>query len=433
VHRWYLLLMLFTKVALIVFRVARIPPLMQCALVTLAAFTLPPELGCLTEERCESTSANDVSLWRGSLVCDPSSPLACTRQEDGLRTYLAPLWKVLFQGPYADSWSMFSSILMRYYVIFAAIYFWAFFYSRQIVSAFAMMKRGTKPVGCTLCASSIVGLVAVELFQSAMLGPRVYDIMQQNYMGTYLPQLLSLLGVLLLLILAVVFLTAAVSSAGGHRRPLRVVRLAGSTTLGCYVVHMYFTLGLTFAQPMVASLPVNVGSVGGLVVQLLWLFGMPLAFQLTVGVVFHKLLMLEMKLVLFAVDRVLRCVWASMQRVMRCLPWRYTQKSGLDQSKTVSTIPQQELEKHDAACLHQPQPSRKAPELPPTPPMRLPTRPAPEIRAPTRKAPKLESMETVDTVSATAISNVSEDTGPELRVQSPEQQVPTRPVPRYEI
>ena len=73
-----------------------------------AAFLLPPEVGCLTEERCESSSSDDPALWRGSLACDPLSPLACTRQEDGLRTLLAPLWRFLFQGPYADSWNMFS-------------------------------------------------------------------------------------------------------------------------------------------------------------------------------------------------------------------------------------------------------------------------------------------------------------------------------------
>ena len=122
-------------------RVARLPPLLQCVLVSAVAFLLPPEVGCLTSARCESASADDPALWRGSLACDPMSPLACTRREDGLRTTLAPLWRILFQGPYADTWSMFSSAFMRYYVLFASIYFWTFHYGRPVAHAMAALMR----------------------------------------------------------------------------------------------------------------------------------------------------------------------------------------------------------------------------------------------------------------------------------------------------
>ena len=90
VHRWYLLAMLWIKLALMAMRVARLPPLLQCVLVSALAFLVPPEVGCLTSARCESSSADDPAFWRGSLACDPISPLACTRREDGLRTTLAP-------------------------------------------------------------------------------------------------------------------------------------------------------------------------------------------------------------------------------------------------------------------------------------------------------------------------------------------------------
>ena len=117
VHRWYLLAMLIIKAMLAAMRVARLPACGQCVLVTIMAFLLPPELGCLTEARCESSSANDVDAWRGSLQCDERDPDYCVRAEDGLRTTLAPFWALLFQGPYADTWSMFSSIAMRYYFV----------------------------------------------------------------------------------------------------------------------------------------------------------------------------------------------------------------------------------------------------------------------------------------------------------------------------
>jgi len=304
VHRWYLLLMLLIKLLLAAMRVARLPPLLQCVLVSVVAFQLPPELGCLTEERCESSTANDVDLWRGSLSCPPNPLLQCTREEDGLRTRLAPLWRLLFQGPYRDTWSMFSSILMRYYILFAVIYVWTFHYGRHAMGALSAatsrLTAGTDEHGrvfwrSAIRAAALVGLVLIELYNSAVLGPRTYNVLQENFMGTYSVDLLPTLEVLLLLVVAVVCLFAAV---GVEPRPHRLTRLAGSTTLGCYVIHMYFTLALSFSSPHMASLPARIGDTSGLLVQLLWLFGAPLIFQLTIGVMFHKLLMLEMRLVL---------------------------------------------------------------------------------------------------------------------------------------
>ena len=47
--------MLVIKAMLVLLRVARLPPLVQCVLVTIVAFQVPPELGCLTAERCDSS------------------------------------------------------------------------------------------------------------------------------------------------------------------------------------------------------------------------------------------------------------------------------------------------------------------------------------------------------------------------------------------
>ena len=356
VHRWYLLAMLWIKLAMMALRVARLPPFLQCVIVTTTAFVLPPEMGCLTMDRCDSSSANDPALWRGSLACDPMSPLACTRQDDGLRTLLAPLWRFLFQGPYVDSWSMFSSSFMRYYLLFAAIYFWTFHYGRPATAAaLALAQRllqrwPSPPMGKVKPGSSggsggsrgggggsthsthnlsaaavfadplargaaLVGLVAVELTQSALLGPGVYNYLQENFAGTYTPQLLPTLGVLVLLVLAVLLLVAAI---GPNPQPPRLVRLAGSTTLGCYVVHMYFTFPLSFASPLVASLPARLGTVPGLLVQLAWMLGMPMLFQLTIGVLGHWLLMWELKLIL----RLTAAAWGRIGQLARDLTAR---------------------------------------------------------------------------------------------------------------
>jgi len=167
----------------------------------------------------------------------------------------------------------------------------------------------------TLRGAAAVALVATEASQAAVMGPATYNLLQQNYVGTYMPQLLPTLGVLALLVFAVACLLVALGS--DTPRPPRLVRLAGSTTLGCYVVHMYFTLPLSLGswQTLYASLPERLGYLPGLLVQLAWLLGAPLLFQLSVGAVCHKLLMLEMKLLLAAGGAVARMV----ARVAACV------------------------------------------------------------------------------------------------------------------
>lgn len=264
----------------------------------MVAFLVPPEIGCLTTDRCDSQQSNDVEFWRGSLSCTDQSPvgLSCTRNEDGLRTLLAPLWKFLFQGPYADSWSMFSSIGMRYYILFGAVYFWTFHCGRMalswLVGVASKVNATSGRRALYIRIGAAVGLVSVELYQAALLGPHVYDRMQENYMGMYTPAMMPTLGVLVLLMLAVLLLLVAV---GGDPRPPKIIRIAGSTTLGCYISHMYFTIILSLTATTIRSLPERLGNAAGLSAQLLFLFGLPLIYQFTLGIVFHKLLMWEMK------------------------------------------------------------------------------------------------------------------------------------------
>ena len=307
VHRWYLLAMLIYKAVLVVMRVARIPPLGQCVLLTVTAFTMPAEIGCLTDEQCESGATNDLDIWRGSLVCAADDPMYCVRQNDGLRTTLAPLWKAFFQGAFKDAHNMFSSIAMRYYFLFAIVYIWTFHFGRS--SLVALTRLQAKLLGprhhthaskwlLRLCA--VLSLVAVEFSQSAILGPWLYFYLQENYMGTHSPQLLPTLFMLVLLVLAILSCVAAI---GADPRPPRIVRLMGSTTLGCYVIHMYLTFPLSHASRHIGELQERLGFEAGLVVQLLWLFGLPLLVQLTLGVLFHKLLVAEVRLLMLLLGR----------------------------------------------------------------------------------------------------------------------------------
>ena len=186
--------------------------------------------------------------------------------------------------------------------LFAVMYMWTYHYGRTAMAALGHAARHLfgqphPPVAVRLAAVAIV--LAVELVQSALLGPRVYAFLQENYMGTYLPQLLPTLEVLVLLTVAVLGLVVAV---GPDPRPPRIIRIMGSTTLGCYVAHMYLTFPLSEISPEIALLPERIGLGVGLVLQLVWLIGVPLLVQLTIGIAFHWLLMIEVKALIWMTE-----------------------------------------------------------------------------------------------------------------------------------
>ena len=123
-------------------------------------------------------------------------------------------------------------------------------------------------------------------------------------MGTYTPQLLPVIGVFFMLSLATLLLLA---TAAGIRKPGKLFNLAGSTTLGCYVIHMYFTFPLSILQRNFASIPSPDCKYepcpGAVTLQMLFVLATPLVFQLTIGVLFHKLLMLQFKGIFAAASR----------------------------------------------------------------------------------------------------------------------------------
>jgi len=61
------------------------------------------------------------------------------------------------------------------------------------------------------------------------------------------------------------------------------------------VSHLYFTFPLSLISSRIASLPDRLGPASGFALQVVWLFGIPLVYQLTFGIVFHKLLMAELR------------------------------------------------------------------------------------------------------------------------------------------
>jgi len=425
VHRWYLLLMLAIKLALAAFRIVRLPPLLQCLLVTFFGFMLPPEIGCMTDMAC--SRGYDTKAW---VSVYPA---------------LDPLLRLLFMGAFKDAWNMHSSIFMRYYVLFAAQYFWTYYYGRStlrwlmrvllsarassvtapsraarvvkhsqgtsvMISAlegklsaarsnsifstdassncstrdfvtssqpnaehapaceelphafsdrpshacealaaalsiredepaqddsvahitspgevhveidpttattasvaaeqaataapaasqptaisFLSVQQQSKParrwfgvpsaqVAFWLAAiiapvSACLAFLLIELIEAALIGPRLYDWMQQDLMQTQMPQLIPTSTSFALLSLSVLFLLAVVACI---RQPPAALRRCGSTTLGCYVLHMYFTFPFSLASRSFASLPATLGYTGGFIVQLLLVLLLPIIFQ----------------------------------------------------------------------------------------------------------------------------------------------------------
>jgi hypothetical protein len=146
----------------------------------------------------------------------------------------------------------------------------------------------------------LAAAVALEVLDVGVLGSSAYYHMLEEWGGGHTPQLL-LCTFIFLLYTAIVFTLAA--AASGWRRPPRWVRTAGSTTLGCYVMHWYFMpitgyLNEPWAgegRSTFGKLPQMLGAEPGLAAQLSILLLAPLAFQLTLGAAFHKAVILQIK------------------------------------------------------------------------------------------------------------------------------------------
>jgi amino acid adenylation domain-containing protein len=274
VHRWYLLVVLVIKFVLVSLRVLHIPPIAQCSLVTIVAFVMPSEVGCLTDEKC--AVMNDPIVWK-----------------DSYKTFHA-LWTLFATGLSEDSFNMFTSLGMRYYVLFMAQYMWTFFYGRSFVKCTVRFFRpagGVKWLRACRHAAFIM-FIFCEIVLAGIFGPRMYNYMQENAFGTFEPRFVEVSLVFLFLTAQVCILAFSVSGIRVRFRRL------GSTTLGCYMIHMYFGFPLELVRPHFDAMA-TWGS-AGFALQLALVLAVPLLFQATIGVWFHQLLMLEMRFIFHA-------------------------------------------------------------------------------------------------------------------------------------
>ena len=286
-HRWYLLMMLYTKAALVLLRLCRVPPLAQCLLVTAAALMMPPRTGCLEPWRCADKPDWSPAWWSGAASA-PGSPLPAASA-------------FFFRGLlYDDLWGMWSDAIYRYYVAFAAQYFWTFYYGRP---AFALLRR-TALLAAPASRAGRVALfgcafVLVELLTATSYGAALLPSLQQQVDG-HGPPLLAALAILLLLALSVLLCAAACGFALAGRKPPRLLRLAGSTTLGCYISHRYLLLFYNrFVERWILSLYGPLGGGGpALALQLLLSLLLPALYQVTVGPATHWLILLPVRLLL---------------------------------------------------------------------------------------------------------------------------------------
>lgn len=210
---------------------------------------------------------------------------------------------------------MTSWVIYRHYVVFGLQYFWVFHYSRPALKALSrLVPSGAASGWRVLPLLCLVAAVALETLDATVLGSSTYYHILEEWRGRggggsgngeggsgqRLPQFFMVTFILVLLTLMVVALAFA---ATGWRKPPKAVRLMGSTTLGCYVMHWYFMpitgyLNEPWAgegQSTFGNLPKHLGATAGFVVQVVVLLGAPMLFQMTLGAAFHKLLLWQFK------------------------------------------------------------------------------------------------------------------------------------------
>ena len=108
-----------------------------------------------------------------------------------------------------------------------------------------------------------------------------YNCLQENAFGTCEQRFIEMCA-----------LAFSVSETRVHLRRL------GSTTLGCCMIHNYFGFPLEFLRPYLDSLA-NWDS-PSFALYLVLVFAVPLLLQATIGIWFHQLFMLELRLIFCA-------------------------------------------------------------------------------------------------------------------------------------
>ncbi|CAK0911715.1 unnamed protein product [Prorocentrum cordatum] len=234
-HRWYLLAVLMIKAMLVLFRLTRLPPLVQCIAVTVLAFTMPPEAGCVVEtnrdERC--AGVNDNATWTAYY------------------SIFDIVWTIFIRGGSEEPTDFDASptILSRHYLFFAMQYFWTFHYGHHCVQIFwGFVDELPCRTARVTRWCSFVGFLIIELTLSGVVGPGLYDTMQGTVDDGFDPDLLGNLAIFLALSASVAFLAYAISGVKTRLQTL------GSTTLGCYIAHWYLVPLVPYFEKQIKAL-----------------------------------------------------------------------------------------------------------------------------------------------------------------------------------
>ena len=186
-----------------------IPPIAQCCLVTIVAYVMLSEVGCYTDEKC--VGMKDPILWKHTY-----------------KTFHM-LWTLLATALSEDTFNMITSSGMRYYGLFMAYYMWTFFYGGPSF----FWRAGSVNWMRDRLRAAIIMFIFCETVLAGNCGPTM-NYIQANAFGTFVLKIVEVSLVLLFLTTQVCTLAFSISGIRIH-----LCRF-GSTTLGCFMIHMYF-------------------------------------------------------------------------------------------------------------------------------------------------------------------------------------------------
>eukprot|EP01062_Namystynia_karyoxenos_P006368 TRINITY_DN12228_c0_g1_i1.p1 TRINITY_DN12228_c0_g1~~TRINITY_DN12228_c0_g1_i1.p1 ORF type:complete len:2659 (+),score=731.76 TRINITY_DN12228_c0_g1_i1:160-7977(+) len=264
VHRWYLIEIVLCRAILVCCNALRIPPLLQVLGTFAVGYAMPARGGCISHEVC-------------------TGPLA----EGPFGAFLSNF----IQGATGrDEFGMLDYLVWRYYVLFAAVYLLAYYAMRPAVT-WAKKVIGNEVRSVAAASACLFALLC--LADTGIVRGRNLAWVQEEVPGGLLdadrPNLIR--ASLSLGIACVEAGLLAIALAPVKYR----LKLLGSTTLGAYVIHMYFSFLLLLAEPSFASLAR--WGLPGILLQTALLVAVPVAVQLFVGVPFHRSLLQRIRIV----------------------------------------------------------------------------------------------------------------------------------------
>ena len=308
--RWYLQFVLINKCIVVGLRWA--PAAFQCFLVLLLTLLVPSINLCITESACAQATTGIENWWAQ------------------LEPWRWGVWTVLVSGPTYSDGSLieadhtFEYLVSRRFLCLSVQYMFTYHYGRSatrwLTSKWKACTRPLRPrwcwllrlVGVCVCLSVMACIsISVENLPQSQGDPgfRTFGVViwateWNEDVGTYLlSHQLATLRALLGLSVVVVLLACSIALATPSRES-RLIRIAGSTTLGAYMFQSYVSYWidtrwfgwLPRLTPETASgaVPPHVVLFGTL-----WILLVPALWQVTVFPVAHWLLLGLCRLILW--------------------------------------------------------------------------------------------------------------------------------------